>query len=400
MALSIKEWLLHKLSPASVKGGQDISCQELWEAVQEYRLRELAFHVCVNMIANAVGKCEFLTFREGKPIREKEYWLWNVEPNPNQNSTAFLHKLIYQLYSKNEALVIAVNHRKGEEYLAVADDFQQLHDYPQKMNEYQGVTVGEVTYKKTFRENEALHFRLNQVDIRPVLEAMTSSFNRMMQLAVKSYNWSAGKHMKVHVGHTSQGDEESEAQLRQILNDQVKPFFNSDSALLPEFDGYDYQEFPAKSGTQTTRDIRSLADDIFEFTARAFCIPPVLLFGEVAGTQDAMTRWLTTCIDPLCDQIQEEINRKRYGWELFSKGSYLQIDTTTIIHFDMFTGAAAVEKLIGSGAFSIDDVLAAAGKPVIGEPWSKAHWLTLNISPMEEAARPVNSAGKGGGSNE
>ncbi len=54
-----------------------------------------------------------------------------------------------------------------------------------------------MTYRKTFRENEVLHFRLNQVDIKPVLEAMTSSFNRMMQLAVKNYNWSAGKHMKV-----------------------------------------------------------------------------------------------------------------------------------------------------------------------------------------------------------
>lgn len=387
MALSVREWLLNKLSPASVKGGRDISCRELWDAVQEYRLRELAFHVCVNMIANAVGKCEFLTFREGKPIREKEYWLWNVEPNPNQNSTVFLHKLIYQLYSHNEALVIATSRRTGEEMLVVADSFQQEHDYPQKMNEYTGVTVGEVTYRKTFRENEVLHFRLNQVDIKPVLEAMTSSFNRMMQLAVKNYNWSAGKHMKVHVDHTAQGNDQSEAQLRQILNDQVKPFFNSDSALLPEFNGYDYQEFPAKSTAPTTRDIRSLADDIFDFTARAFCIPPVLLLGDVAGTQDAMTRWLTTCIDPLCDQLQEEINRKRYGRELFFQGSYLQIDTTTILHFDMFQNAAAVEKLIGSGAFSIDDVLAAAGKPVIGEPWSQAHWLTLNISPIEKAAK-------------
>ena len=71
----------------------------------------------------------------------------------------------------------------------------------------------------------------------------------------------------------------------------------------------------------------------------------------------------------------------------FFQGSYLQIDTTTILHFDMFQNAAAVEKLIGSGAFSIDDVLAAAGKPVIGEPWSQAHWLTLNISPIEKAAK-------------
>ena len=395
---SVRDWIVRKLAPLKPKAGTGVACQELWEAAEEYRLRELAFHVCVNMIANAVGKCEFLTFREGKPLREKEYWLWNVEPNVNQNSTAFLHKLIYQLYSQNEALVIATRHRSGEEMLVVAEDFHQEHSYPQKRNEYTQVRVGEVTYQKTFRENEVLHFRLHHQNVRPVLDAMTGAFTRMLQLAEKNYRWGAGKHMKVHVSQTSQGDEDSQAQLREILEKQVKPFFNSDSALLPEFDGYDYQGFPEKAAAPTTRDIRSLADDIFDFTARGLLIPPVLIFGDVAGTQDAMTRWLTTCIDPLCDQLQEEINRKRYGRELFSQGSYLQIDTTTILHFDMFQNAAAVEKLIGSGAFSIDDVLAAAGKPVIGEPWSKAHWLTLNISPIEEAARPVT--GKGGGSND
>ena len=395
---SVRDWIVRKLFLPRPKAGTGVACQELWEAAEEYRLRELAFHVCVNMIANAVGKCEFLTFREGKPLREKEYWLWNVEPNVNQNSTAFLHKLIYQLYSQNEALVIATKHRSGEEMLVVAEDFHQEHNYPQKQNEYTQVRVGEVTYQKTFRENEVLHFRLHHQNVKPVLDAMTGSFTRMLQLAEKNYRWGAGKHMKVHVAQTSQGDEDSQAQLREILEKQVKPFFNSDSALLPEFDGYDYQGFPEKGAAPTTRDIRSLADDIFDFTARGLLVPPVLIFGDVAGTQDAMTRWLTTCIDPLCDQLQEEINRKRYGRELFSQGSYLQIDTTTILHFDMFQNAAAVEKLIGSGAFSIDDVLAAAGKPVIGEPWSKAHWLTLNISPMEQAARPVT--GKGGGSND
>lgn len=164
-----------------------------------------------------------------------------------------------------------------------------------------------------------------------------------------------------------------------------------------------YSEFPAAANSvaasRTTRDIRSLADDIFDFTARAFQIPPVLLFGDVAGTQDAMTRWLTTCIDPLCDQLQEEINRKRYGKEAYLRGDYLQIDTSTIIHFDMFQNAGNVEKLIGSGAFSINDVLAAAGQPRIREPWADAHWLTLNISPIDQAARTVESSTRGGASS-
>ena len=400
MGISVKEWILSKLTPRTGSNGTDVSCTELWEAVQEYRLRELALHVCVNTIANAVGKCEFKTFRRGKPIRENEYYLWNVEPNINQNSTAFLHKLIYQLYSRNEALVIATKRRTGEEILAVADSFSQPNHYPAKMNEYQDVVVGDTSYQKTFRENEVLHFQLNAVNVKPVLEAMTSSFNHMLSLAVKNYRWGSGKHLKVHITQTEQNDPEFNKKFRDMLNQQIKPFFDADSALLPEFEGYDYSEFPAATnGTaanRTTRDIRSLADDIFDFTARSFQIPPVLLFGDVAGTQDAMTRWLTTCIDPLCDQIQEEINRKRYGKEAYLRGDYLQVDTSTIIHFDLFQNASSVEKLIGSGAFSINDVLAAANQPRIEEPWADAHWLTLNISPIDQAARTVESSTEGG----
>ncbi len=104
MGISIKRWILSKLG---LGGTAEISSLELQQALEEYRIRELAFHTCVAMIANAVGKCTFKTYRKHEENRGEEYYLWNVEPNPNQNSTAFLHKLIYQLYKENEVLIIS-----------------------------------------------------------------------------------------------------------------------------------------------------------------------------------------------------------------------------------------------------------------------------------------------------
>lgn len=399
MGISIKKWLLGKLS-----GGKttDISCSELWVLSEELRIRELAFSSCVNMIANAVGKCEFKTFRQHKPIQSDEYYLWNFEPNINQNSTAFLHKLIYKLYSDNEALVISTKRRDGRgEMLVVTDSFISPLQYPAKMNEYTGVTVGEVSYEKTFKENEVLHFRLNHENVKPVIDALYQSYYKLMSSAMKNYTWGSGKHLKVHVSQIPQGEENFQRNFSNIINEQVKPFLNGDGGVLPEFDGYEYTNIGGNPDTQrSTRDIRSLIDDIFTFTANAFGIPPVLLLGDVAGTQDAMTRWLTTCIDPLCDQLQEEITRKRYGFEGWKRGDYVRIDTTTIVHFDMFANAANVEKLIGSGAYSINDVRAAAGQPKISEEWADKHWLTLNIGTMEAAARAAENGTEGGNSNE
>lgn len=399
MAISIRRWLLDKLfgGPKTT----EVHCDDLYALAQELQIRELAFHTCVNMIANAVGKCEFKTFLHHKPVKGQEYWLWNFEPNLNQNSTAFLHKLIYQLYRCNEALVISVKHRDGHEMLLVADTFQHGKHYAQRQHEYTAVTVGETTYDKTFTEREVLHFRLNHVDIKPVVDALYQTYEKLVAAAMKAYTWGSGKHLKVHVSQIMQGDENFAKNFSALINEQVKPWLNGDGGVLPEFDGYQYENMGGSPDTQhSTRDIRALVDDIFTFTANGFGIPPVLLLGDVAGTQDAMNRWLTTGIDPLCDQLQEEITRKRYGYQAWARGNYLRIDTTTIIHFDMFANAANVEKLIGSGAYSINDVLAAAGQDTINEPWADQHWLTLNIGTMESASRAIEQQQKGGTTDE
>lgn len=396
MGISFKRWLLTKLGAG---GPADIACVDLQQAAEEYRIRELAFHTCVTMIANAIGKCEFKTYQNGKENKEGEYYLWNIEPNRNQNSTAFLHKLVHQLYIHNEALVITTKPLDGREALVVADSFTVSDEYPAKPQEYTGVTVGEVTYQKAFTEKEVLHFRLHCCNVKPVLDGLCQSYARLVQTAMKSYAWANGKHYKVHVEQLAQigtvGTEGKDwnTQFSEMLQNQVKPFLTGENGVLPEFSGYRYEDVGGSADVQrSTRDIRALVDDIFDFTARALCIPPVLLFGDVAGTKDATSRWLTTCIDPLCDQLQEEIIRKRYGYEEWKKGNFLRIDTSAILHFDLFGNAASIEKLIGSGAFTINDVRKAAGQSEIDESWANEFFITKNFSTIEEMLQ----AGKGG----
>lgn len=48
----------------------------------------------------------------------------------------------------------------------------------------------------------------------------------------------------------------------------------------------------------------------------------------------------------------------------------------------MFANAVNVEKLVGSGVFSINEVLRAAGLPAISEDWADKHYLTKNIATL------------------
>lgn len=391
-------WIKALFGNDSIKtdAGKVVQIQDLFSAAAEVSIRELALSVCINMIANAVGRCEFKTFLGGQEVQDHEYWLWNVEPNINQNSSAFLHELIDKLIRNNEALVISTIHRDGHEMLVVADEWEPPKRYPQKMTEYRSVRVGEVTYRRTFRENEVLHLTLHSQNVRMVVAQLWDSYSRLYAVASRAYTWGQGTHLKVKVEQMPHSSDEDIRTFQQIMLEQIKPFLESENGVLPQYMGYDYSDMGGSANAdRTTRDIRALIDDIFDFTALSVGIPPVLVKGVVEGTKDAVSRWMTTCIDPICDQLEEENNRKRYGFEAWQRGDYLHIDTSTVSHFDLFANAANVEKLIGSGAYSINDVLAAAGRPRIDEEWADLHWLTLNIGTMESAARAITPE-KGG----
>jgi len=361
----------------------EVSCRELWEAAQEYRIRELAFWSCVNLIANALSRCEFRTYLGGEEVKDADYWLWNFEPNTNENSTAFLHKLVAKLYSDNETLIIPTVKAAGGQALVVADSWTQPDRYPVRENEYRSVTVGDMTYRKTFFEQDVLHLTLNHCDVKPVIDGMYQSYVRLIGAAMNNYVWQNGQHWKVHVEQMAAGNDNWASTFQAMVEDQIRPFLNSTAAVLPELDGWKYENLSQKvDNSKDAGYIRALVTDVFTMTANAFLIPPVLLLGQVEGTKDAVSRFLTACVDPLADQLQEEITRKRYGYAGWKNGSYTRVDTSAINHFDLFANAANVEKLIGSG-YSYNDVQRAAGGTEIDEPWANEHYLTKNFAKAE-----------------
>lgn len=379
-------------------GYREIKCSELQEAAQEYQLRELAFWICVDMIANAIGRCEVRTFTDGKEKRGPEYWTWNLEPNGSQNAAAFRHKLVARLYQDNEALIVAKSDGKKES-LFVADDFVEVQSDATLPAKYEQIKVGDTILPGTYDEKDVMHLKLNHADMRPIMNGLYDSYYRLVQAAMKNYTWNHGQHWKVTVSQIAEGQEGWEESFQKMMTAQIKPFLESNSAILPQFDGYQYENVGAEDGRQSsgdTRDIKAMFEDIFDFTARSMLIPAVLQNGKIEGTQDANSRFLTYAIDPLCDQLQQEATRKRYGYTRWKNGSYIVVDSSAVMHFDMFENASNIEKLIGSAAFSVNDVLRAAGKPTINEPWADQHWMTKNISTVTEQAIAVGAAGEGG----
>lgn len=380
MALNFKKWLLSKLSDGSERvTTMEIDGKEFFNIMNDIYLRELAFWTCVNKIANAVSKCEFKTYYRHQSVKKAEYYLWNVQPNKNQNAPVFLTKLIGKLYRNNEALVIESN---GQ--LFVADSYQKdifaLYDYI-----FKDVTVENFTFNRTFAQSEVLFFQLNSVDMKNLVNGIYASYNELLAYASAAYQKSRGSRGILNIDAQAQAQDDFSETLQELMNTYFKKFFTSDNAVLPLYVGYSYEDIGSKTySNESTRDIKAMADDVFDFTARGFSFPPSLAKGDVQDTEKATNELLTFCIDPLVSMLQAEINRKRNGYSGFLNGDYIKIDTTTVKHIDIFDIATPVDKLISSGAFTINHILRILGEPEINEDWANQHFITKNYSTIQD----------------
>ena len=107
------------------------------------------------------------------------------------------------------------------------------------------------------------------------------------------------------------------------------------------------------------------------------------------NVESATEQFLTFCVDPLADSLQEEINRKRNGLEGLRRGNFVQFDTGRIKHIDLLDVASSVDKLISSGVECVNDIRALLGQPLINEPWAWKHFMTKNYADIEKVLTAV-----------
>lgn len=347
-------------------------------------IREMAFVSAANLVSKAVSKCEFKTYENDKEAKGREYYLWNVEPNQNQNSSEFIQKWIYKLMRNNECLVIENGGK-----LFVADNFVKK-PYALYEDLFEQVTVKDFTFSKTFSQRDVLYFRLSDCDIQKVINGLYESYSKLISYSMTAYQRSRGKKVKFKYDSLPVSGTDERKAFDALVNEKIGKWLTSDIAALPLGKGQDIEELTHKTySSESTRDIRALIDDVSDFTAKALGIHPALLRGDVQNVDAATDYTLTFCIDPLVDMLQEEINRKRYGFRSFASGNYLKIDTKQIKHVDLLSVSTAIDKLIGSGAFCVNDIRKLAGEQIIDEPWANSHFITKNYMPFDEAMKEL-----------
>ena len=349
----------------------------------EVYFKKLAIQSCVNLIANTLSLSEFRTFDGGVETRKDNYYLFNVEPNPNKSASKFWRDVISKLVYNNECLII-----QESAHLYVADSYTVVPGTFVE-NLYTDIKVGEMSLRNKYRESQVIHLELHNERIREVVDGLYESYGKLITAAQKHYKRNGSKRGALEIPANFPQTEAAQKDLHDLLNNRFKTFFEAEGdAVLPLTNGLKYVEMDG--GTQTKgsiegRDIRAFIDDVFDYVAIAFQVPPQLLKGNVADTDKAVNNFLTFCINPLAELLSDEINRKMYGKRAYLERTYMRIDTSHIRAVDIADVANALDVLVRIGAYSVDDCLKHLGMEPLNTDWSQQRWMTKNYEPITVA---------------
>lgn len=393
--MKVIDYLIDKLG---LNKTEYIISQKIETKKYSLAVEDFAIQLAINIIAGIISKCEFKVIENGKEAKGDEYYLWNYQPNINQNGTDFIRELISKLIYRNEALIVEHN---GE--LIIADDFERKQ-YVLYPNIYSNVRRGDYTFPRVFYEDDVMYLRYAHSNIKGLLSNLMCGYTELISLSMQKYKRAGGRKGIMKTKLTPQQNEEWNKALNDLYNNRFKTYFKEENGLVVLPDGMEYNEIQASGNQKSTSDVAdivNLTKEAFTRAAQAVRMSPALLIGDVANLDSALEETITIGILPLTDLLEGEAIRKRFGLSGFKKGYRLVIDTTMIKHFDLFDIADKADKLIASGPYCIDEIREKLGDTPLNTWWSRKHFMTKNYAELaaHEDKTEAEETMKGGEGN-
>lgn len=384
--MGLLNFLEKKIDLADVEQAKTI----IGELTQKLSTKALAFYIATSYVADTISKCEIKRYVNNEEVKDKFYYWFNVSPNTNENAFDLKSKFIFKLFETGEALIFE---EKGHIYLA---DSYIREPRPIKGDLFTNITLNDESRTFTRKASDVFYFRLDEGKLKKLLNGMMDDYNEILNYAFDIYKSTNSEKYKLNLDEVKAGDPEFAKQFEEVIKKQLESFINNRKAIYLKFKGHDLEKISTPDGKTDSTDIRNINKEIFETTAQAFKMPVSMLYGNMTNVKDIISSYITFRIDPLGTMIEEELSRKTGTEEEYLSGTYFKVDTTRIMHIDIFENADKVDKLLSDGMYCIDELRIKVGDGPLNTDFSKQHWMTKNNSKIEDVLTGEGFIEKGG----
>lgn len=374
MKLRFFDWLGNDVTEGVVMEGEKL--------LQTAQIKALAVKIAVEYISNTISKCEIKTYENGEEVKGELYYKLNVSPNPNQNASQLLAKIVEEMIYDDGALVV-----QDGANLYCADSYSPVEN-PRKPTVFQNVSIEGESVRKDYKAGDVFHFKLDNRRIMPLIDGLFSDYGKAFASALTHFNATNSEKYKYVLDSTAAGDKQFQEKYESYLKEQLKTFIEGDRGIFPEYKGTRLERFDTGNAASSA-DLVALRKEYFEIVAQAFRIPLSMMTGNMTNLTEVVRQFLTFAIDPVARMMSRELTRKTCSFEEWQKGSAVKVVTTNLMHTDILDMAGNVEKLVGSAFVNIDELREMAGMDPLNTEFSQGYYLTKNITTTENALNGV-----------
>lgn len=359
--------------------------EEMYSSLWAYHL---ALGIACERIGSTLSRCEFKTYINGEQVEGENYYLLNIEPNPNQSAAEFRKQLIRRLVLSptHDALIVVLDNVEGKKQaMYIAESFQK-GNFVVLETSFNNVTInpyGDSTYalKGTYSGKKAIYIKYTNNELNQIFNAMQNTYYQLIVNAKK-----AGSYRMKYVlsmDSTAENNPNFEADLQDILDVQFAKFMKGENAVLPLYSGMKLDQISAgadlgQNASVANKSVDTQIDETLTKVGLAFNIPKSVMLGEFE-TED-IDPFLMFCLNPIAELITQAFNRKWYGKDNVMKDTKCKLDTKQARNYDLISISNPINKIISSGVYTINEVRKELGENKINPEIGDIHWITQNYA--------------------
>nr|GGG64711.1 phage portal protein [Virgibacillus oceani] len=305
------------------------------------------------------------------------YYRLNVRPNPNMSASHFWQTVIYKLIHDNECLII----KSDSDDLLIADDFTRI-EYGLVEDLFQGVTVKNFTFQRTFRMGEVVYLEYDNERLSKLIDGLFTDYGSLIGRLFEFQKHKNQIRATVDMEGVNAKDPRTQERLQNFINRMYQSIKEKAFAIVPQQKGFTYNEQSLSTQGASVEEINKITNGFLDQVARALGIPIALVHGEMADVEKATRNFMTFCIDPFLKKIKDELDGKFIAKKDYLAGT--KVDIRRISYSNLFDLATAIDKLVSSGTFTRNEVREEAGHERSDDPNLDKFIITKNYQKANE----------------
>lgn len=323
---------------------------------------DYALMVVSNILSTFFINTDWKTYRQGDIVKGEEWFRFNIAPNRRETSAEFYRRLANKLIYEGEALIIETATR--ELFVADSYTFKNGNQLRMKDNTFTDVVVGDITLNRSFKENDSCMFiQIPQFDnVKAVFNSMGVDFLELKKLVYEGAQKALGMKLNLNLG--AQAKNKYDDKYIQKIQTAYEPLMKARDAVFVSYKGETLEDMTERQRGSEVQQVLTavennikINDEILCNIGMAYGVPQKFMKGDFTADNDSIYAMaITMFAKPYLTLLSKKFTYFVLTKEDIIDGGKVEADLNSIKFIEKLSMATSIDKLIGSGAYDINEV--------------------------------------------